>query len=252
MAEPIRALTNRREERLLGGMNVPPPEMFHLPGGTARIEWRRNSRARRVSLRIDPSAGNVVVTLPLRAGRGAGVALLMTHADWVTDRLAALPDAVPFADGAPVPIDGMPKRIRHVPHARGGVWLEGDEVCVSGAPEFLRRRVLDFLRAEARRRLAMLAIEKAALIGAQVRRVAVKDTRSRWGSCASDGSLAFSWRLIMAPAFVQDYVVAHEVAHLRCMNHGKRFWALVDQLTPHTAAAVQWFRGEGSRLLRIG
>jgi len=83
-------------------------------------------------------------------------------------------------------------------------------------------------------------------------RVAVKDTRSRWGSCAANRNLAFSWRLVMAPRFVQDYVAAHEVAHLRHMNHGPRFWALVEQLTPHSAAAVEWLRTQGPRLLRVG
>jgi len=233
-------------------MDLPRSETFALPGGPARIEWRRSPRARRVSLRIDPCGGNVVVTLPPKAGRGAGVALLMTHANWVTDRLAALPEAIPFSDGAIVPIADAPFRIRHVPRGRGGAWIDGNELLVSGAPEFLRRRVLDFLRAEARRRLSVLVSTKAAVIELHPRRISLKDTHSRWGSCASDGSLAFSWRLVMAPDTVQDYVVAHEVAHLRHMNHGKRFWALVDRLTPHAATAIPWLRTEGSRLLRIG
>ncbi|MCL2428416.1 MAG: M48 family metallopeptidase, partial [Alphaproteobacteria bacterium] len=114
--------------------------------------------------------------------------------------------------------------------------------------------VVDLLRAEARRRFATLVATKTARTpaGLKVRRIIVKDTTSRWGSCAPDGSLAFSWRLVMAPGFVQDYVVAHEVAHLRHMNHGKRFWALVDGLTPHRAMAIPWLRQEGARLLRIG
>ncbi len=228
------------------------PETIPLPGGPARIEWRRSSRARRVSLRIDPCGGAVVVILPERAARGAGVALLMSNADWVTNRLAQLPDAVPFADGSVVPIDGEPYRIRHMPSGRGGAWIEGDELRVSGAPEFMRRRILDFLRREARRRLLALVGVKAAHIGAVPRRLAVKDTRSRWGSCAADGSLAFSWRLVMAPPFVQDYVAAHEVAHLRHMNHGKRFWALVERLTPHAEPAMAWLHSDGSRLLRTG
>ena len=81
-------------------MDVPPPEVLPLPGGPARIQWRRNARARQVSLRINPRDGAVVVTLPPRAGRPAGMNLLMTHAGWVADRLAALPEAVPFADGS--------------------------------------------------------------------------------------------------------------------------------------------------------
>jgi predicted metal-dependent hydrolase len=227
-------------------------ETLALPGGPARVEWRRSPRARRVTLRIDPRRGAVVVTLPPRAGRGAGMALLMGHADWVADRLARLPDATPFVDGALVPVCGVDHRIRHRPDARGGAWIEGGEIHVAGAAEFLRRRVADFLRAEARRRLAVAVGEKAALAGLTPRRVTVKDTRSRWGSCAPDGALAFSWRLVMAPAFVQDYVAAHEVAHLRHLNHGKRFWALVSKLTPHTEAAVQWLRAEGQRLMRVG
>ncbi len=230
----------------------PEHETVMLPGGSARVAWRRSARARRVSLRIDPRDGAVIVTLPLRAGQSAGMALLMSHAGWISDRIAALPRAVPFEVGSLVPIDGVAHPIRHVPDRLGGAWVENGEICVTGAPEFLPRRVADFLRAEARRRLGPVVAEKARRADAAPRRITVKDTRSRWGSCAPDGSLAFSWRLVMAPAFVQDYVAAHEVAHLRHMNHGKRFWALVDQLTPHTETAVPWLRREGARLLRVG
>lgn len=232
-------------------------EMVPLAGSLARVEWRRSARARRVSLRIDPRDGAVVVTLPLRAGRPAGMALLMDHADWVAQRLAALPGAVAFTDGALVPVEGVEHRIRHMPPGtlggrRGTAWLDEGELRVAGDPAFLERRVGDFLRAEARRRLSVLLAQKVAASGLRPSRVTVKDTRTRWGSCASSRALAFSWRLVMAPHFVQDYVVAHEVAHLQHMNHGPRFWALVDTLTPHTRAAVAWLRDEGPRLMRVG
>src|SRR5471030_740241 len=152
------------------------PETLTLPSGLARVEWRRSSRARRVSLRIDPTGGTVVVTLPARASRKAGMALLMGHADWVSNRLAALPEAVTFIDGAMVPIGGVPYRIRHVPAARCGAFLLDQELHVSGAVEFLSRRVRDFLRQEARRRLGGLAVAKAGLIGVVPRRVTMKDT----------------------------------------------------------------------------
>jgi predicted metal-dependent hydrolase len=170
----------------------------------------------------------------------------------VADRLAALPEAVSLTDGATVPICGVPYRIRHVPAERGGAFLLEHELQVTGAAEFLPRRVRDFLRQEARRRLGGLVVAKAALIGITPKRVTIKDTTSRWGSCAPDRSLALSWRLVMAPPFVQDYVVAHEVAHLRQMNHGPKFWSLVDELTPHAKAAIPWLRTQGSRLLRVG
>lgn len=228
------------------------PELLALPGGPARVEWRRSRRARRVSLRIDPRGGAVVVTLPPRTGRNAGMALLMDHANWVAERLAALPGVIPFADGAVIPLHGIDHRIRHCPGRGVPVRVEDGDILVSGDAEFLPRRVADFLRAEARRRLSALVAQKATQAGLLARRLTVKDTRSRWGSCAASGNLAFSWRLVMAPRHVQDYVAAHEVAHLRHMNHGPRFWGLVSELTPHTEAAVAWLRTEGPRLLRIG
>jgi predicted metal-dependent hydrolase len=228
------------------------PEIVTLPSGTATIQWRRHARARRVSLRIDPSDGAIVVTLPPRASRKAGMALVMGHADWVAKRIAALPTPVTLRDGAEVPIGGIPHIIRHHPDRRGGAWLEANELHVTGQPEFLPRRVLDFLRAEAGRRLSAMARAKAAQAGVIPGRIAIKDTSSRWGSCAPDGTLAFSWRLVMAPDFVQDYVAAHEVAHLRHMHHGPAFWHVVSSLTAHTPRAMAWLRHEGQRLLRVG
>jgi len=252
-------LTRGRQRRLRrGGLRVKvlamesgTSELVSLPGGPARVEWRRSARARRVSLRIDPRGGAVVVTLPPRAGRTAGVALLMNHAEWVSARLAALPGQVPFADGARVPLHGQDHRIRHMPGLRG-VQAAGGEILVGGDPEFISRRVADFFRAEARRGFSELVRQKALAAQVVPHRVAVKDTKSRWGSCAANRNLGFSWRLVMAPSHVQDYVAAHEVSHLRHMNHGPRFWALVAELTPHIDTAVAWLRGNGPKLLRIG
>jgi len=227
-------------------------ETLALPQGLTPVRWRRSPRARRVSIRIDARGGAVIVTLPMRAGRAAGIALLMDHAGWVADRLAALPDAIAFRDGNEVPLSGEFMRIRHRPLGRRGVWLEDGAINVSGELEHLPRRTADFLRAEARRRLGAHVRAKAALAGLVPRRLVVKDTRSRWGSCTPDGTLMFCWRLVMAPEFVQDYVAAHEVAHLRHLNHGKRFWSLVNRLTPHTEEAVLWLRECGAGLLRIG
>jgi hypothetical protein len=188
----------------------------------------------------------------MRAGRAAGMALLTDNAAWVTARLAALPEKAPFEAGAGVMIDGIPHPIEHAPGARGGAWIEDGVVRVAGDPSFLARRVHDFLRAEAKRRFGAQALAKAQAAGLAPRRVTVKNTHTRWGSCSPDGVLMFCWRLIMAPSFVQDYVVAHEVAHLRHMNHGAAFWALTEELSPHRVQAVAWLHEEGPRLLRAG
>lgn len=227
-------------------------ETIVLPCGPTAVRWRRSARARRLTLRIDPRGGDVVVTLPSRAARAAGVALLTDHAAWVAEKLAGLPSAVRLADGAEVMLCGTPHRVRHAPGTRGGAWLGTGEIWVGGEIALVPRRVCCLLRAEARRRLGELAAERAAAAGLTPRRVVVKDTRTRWGSCTADGTLMFCWRLVMAPPPVQHYVVAHEVAHLRHMNHGREFWALVERLTPYRAAASRWLAAEGAGLQRVG
>ena len=229
-----------------------PRETLPLPGGAVAVLWRRSTRARRISLRIDAGAAAVVVTLPLRASRRAGLALLMDNAGWVVARLAGLPPGIGFTAGSMVPIAGEPHLIRHRPEARGGAWIEAGQIMVAGEAGFLRRRVADCLRAEARRRFTSLAFHHAAGVGVKPRRILIKDTSSRWGSCAPDGTLAFSWRLVMAPPFVQDYVAAHEVAHLCHLHHGPDFWALVARLCPGWREGAGWLGTEGARLLRIG
>lgn len=194
----------------------------------------------------------MVVTLTRRAGRRQGLDLLQAHAAWVMARLAALPAATPFVPGALVPVGGQSYRIVHLGTLRGATRLGEGVLEVAGDAAHLSRRVADFLRAEARRRIAVLATAKAAMLGRPPPRISIKDTKSRWGSCAPDGALAFSWRLVLAPPEVLDYVVAHEAAHLVHMNHGPRFWALCRELSPHAAAAKAWLSAHGARLLRYG
>ncbi len=234
-------------------MSVDPltTEMVPVRGALVSVAFRRSARARRVSLRIDPTQG-VVITLPLRASRRAGLALLQTHEAWVSERLDALPQPLALIPGAIVPVHGLAHEIVHVPGGRGGAWVGEEKIFVTGQPEFLARRVADCLKRLARQRLTAMAAETAGRAALRPKTIRIKDTRSRWGSCAPDGTLAFCWRLICAPEFVQDYVVAHEVAHLQHMNHGTQFWALTDRLTPHRQNATSWLAREGASLLRIG
>ncbi len=203
-------------------------------------------------LRIEPRQGGVIVTLPTRTSAAAGRQVLQTHRDWVAERLAQLPRPILLGAGAAVPIDGRPHPIVHRADMRGTAWLQDGEIHVAGDAAFIARRVADFLRSLARKRLGGLVAEKAALAGLTPRRIVIKDTSSRWGSCTAKGALMFSWRLVMAPPEVQDYVVGHEVAHLQHMNHGPAFWALVHQLTSHRALADRWLAAHGQGLMRVG
>jgi hypothetical protein len=214
--------------------------------------YQRNSRARRIILRFDQSDGRIVVVLPPRATYDEGRRFAQTHRAWIRERIELLPEGVPFAPGKTVPFLGQPHRIRHRPKARGVVWCEEGEIHVAGRPEHLSRRVEDWLKLEARREIAELAHEKAARIGKRVRRVRLRDPKTRWASCSASAELAFSWRLVLAPKWVLDYVVAHEVAHLREMNHEPRFWRLVDELTPYARKARAWLAEHGPDLHRYG
>jgi len=211
-----------------------------------------SARARRLSMRLDVVSGDLKVTVP-RGVREADVRdFVSRNAGWAETRLEALPPARPFVDGAAVPVLGADRAIRHDPSHRGRARIDPDTIVVGGAPEFLARRVRDALREEARRLLSAASREKAALLGRAVTAVTVRDTVSRWGSCAHDGRLSYSWRLVLTPPFVLDYVVGHEVAHLAEMNHSARFWRTVARLTPHTEAGRSWLKRHGPALLRIG
>ncbi len=233
-------------------MAADAPETVLLPHGPTPVLWRRSARARRVGLRIDTRSASVVIILPARSGRAAGLRLLSAHAGWVGDKLAALPAPLAFADGAAVPLDGAPHCIRHVPGAHGGAWVEGGEIQVAGQADFLPRRVADLLRQEARRRLGAEVARTAATMALQPARLAIRDTRSRWGSCTATGVVMFNWRLVMAPPDVQRYVVVHELAHLRHMNHGPEFWALVRRHAPAMDTCVAWLKRHGAALMRAG
>ncbi|MGF1608396.1 MAG: M48 family metallopeptidase [Kiloniellales bacterium] len=213
---------------------------------------QRNRRARRLTLRVDQRSGELRLVLPQRVPLREGLDFAERKVDWIRDQLAALAPQRPFIDGAELPYLGAPHVIRHAPGARRGVWREAGGIWVSGHADHLSRRVTDFLKRAARDEIAARARAKAAVIERPPARVTLRDTKSRWGSCAASGELSFSWRLIMAPEAVLDYVVAHEVAHLVHMNHSRRFWKLVARLTAEVAGPERWLRDQGNGLLRYG
>jgi predicted metal-dependent hydrolase len=234
---------------------LPEPEQLTIGhvGENLPVTFLRSLRARRVSLRVDLVQRRIVLVAPLRISRATAIAFAQRKAGWIAARLGRLPSKQPFADGTELPFAGVLHRIRHRPDARGTVWLQGAEIHVAGKAEHLPRRLRDWLTAEARRRITLLAFAKAQRVGRTIKRVSLRDTRSRWGSCGSAGGLSFSWRLILAPPDVLDYLVAHETAHLVHMNHGPHFWALARELCEGPMEASQaWLKVHGERLLQYG
>lgn len=233
-------------------------ELFlDIEGTPVPIELRKSDRARRLLLRVDQKREVVVLTLPSRVSQREGLSFAMGNSGWIAERLASLPPRIGFRRGARVPLLGEPHKLVHVPpgtttRRRGAAWIEGDEIHITGEAEHFSRRVHDFLRLRARAEIKRRAERYAQQTEKEIRGLTLRDPATRWGSCSPKGELSFSWRLILAPAFVLDYVVAHEVAHLTVFSHAPRFWALVDQLVDHVDEARAWLKANGAALHRYG
>lgn len=221
------------------------------------VRVRRHRRARRYTLRIHAASREVVLTMPLRGSVREAKSFALKHGAWIAARLARLPAPAPFGDGAIVPLRGEPHRIVHRAKERGTVWVEmgsdGEQLlCVAGKAPHVGRRVGDYFKREAKRELEAASRRAAEKLDVTIKRVSVRDQASRWGSCSSTGVLSYSWRLILAPPFVLEYLAVHEVAHLREMNHSARFWRLVAAHCPDAARAKAWLDAHGSDLHRYG
>lgn len=218
--------------------------LSHLP---VAVRLNVSARARRFTLRLGAPGEDAVLTLPPSVPRHEAQSFLERHAGWLERALARQPQGVQVGHGTHLPVGGALLEIvtRDGPRRAPGI----DGGClVLGGPGAAGPRIAAWLRERARAALVPAAHAYAAELGRRVQGVALRDTRSRWGSCSSSGRLSFSWRLAMAPPEVQDYVAAHEAAHLVEMNHGARFWALVERLRPDHRAERAWLREEGRRL----
>ncbi|SLN69202.1 hypothetical protein ROJ8625_03606 [Roseivivax jejudonensis] len=220
-----------------------------LPGNPPiSVDLRRSAAARRISLRLSGIDGRVTLTLPRRVPEAEGIAFLREKEGWLRRHLSDRAPEVPVGPGAILPLEGAPHEI--VSGAGRGVRIEDGRLAVPGDPATSGARLRAWLRERARTRLAAASDRHAAALGRRYDRITLRDTRSRWGSCSSAGALMYSWRLILAPPEVLDYVAAHEVAHLAEMNHSPDFWAVVDRLCPGWRAQRDWLRREGGGLHR--
>ncbi|MES2055653.1 MAG: SprT family zinc-dependent metalloprotease [Pseudomonadota bacterium] len=220
---------------------------------TASVEVIRNARARRAKLSVDPASGRVRLTLPPRAPLKEALRWAEEQSGWVEAQRAKLPQARPFAPGAEIPVDDAALTIDWHPDAPRRVVRDGQLLRCGGSLDGLSRRIELWLKREALRILSVETAEFAARAGVGVTRVAIGDPRARWGSCASTGVIRYSWRLILAPAYVRRSTVAHEVAHRVYMHHGPEFHALADALTEGDPAASRvWLRANGAALHWFG
>ena len=221
------------------------------------VRVRRHRPARRYTLRIHAATREVILTMPPRGSIREAKEFAQKHGGWIAARLRRLPDAAPVVTGTVLPLRGVEHRIVHRPGMRGTVWAEtgadGEALlCVAGEAPHINRRVGDFLRREALHDLNTASRLAAEKLGVTIKRISVRDQSSRWGSCSTTGLLSYSWRLILAPPFVLNYLAVHEVAHLIEMNHSARFWRLVNSICSDAGRAKAWLDIHGTDLHRFG
>lgn len=235
----------------------PEPETrtLDVAGRPMPLTIRQNERATRITLRIEPGGRGLKMTIPRGLAAREVNAFLDRHQGWLLTKLAKFSTSSSLQHGGDILFRGIRHRIEHTGSLRGPTEageVDGQPVLrVSGMPEHAARRIATFLKKEARIDLERRVAVHAKSIRASVSSISMKDTRSRWGSCSSQGNLSFSWRIVMAPPLVIDYLAAHEVAHLREMNHGPRFWALCEKLCPQMDEAKDWLKRHGSQLHAI-
>jgi len=210
------------------------------------VRLRRSGRARRMTLRVPRDGSGPVLTLPPHVPLSEGRDFAQSRRDWLQAAMGRLPERRVAAPGAALPVEGRaliltPAPVRRVTPEAHALLIPEGRPAGTVAAAWLRQLAMTRLRAACDRH--------AARLGRPYRAIVLRDTRSRWGSCTHDGRLMFSWRLIMAPPPVLDYVAAHEVAHLAHMDHSPRFWAQVAALMPDHAPHRAWLRAQGGDLM---
>lgn len=211
------------------------------------VDLRRSTRAKRLSLRVSRLDGRVTLTIPQRGSEQEALAFLQARESWLRGHVSSVAPQTHVAIGGVVPIEG-----KLIPVRQG----QGRQVDFNGVElfvpaEHVGKRVEAFLKLRARDRLAAASDTYAGMLGKSYTRLSLRDTRSRWGSCSSRGTLMYSWRLIMAPPDVLAYVAAHECAHLVEMNHSAAFWSVVERLMPDFETYRTWLRENGDQLHRV-
>lgn len=228
---------------------------IEIDGRILPVRVNENDRAKRITLRIMPDGDGLKVTTPGHVGDDEIEAFVQRNRNWAEARISRMPDQVQLVEGAMVPFRGIDHQIILSGKLRGIVSEEVQDgepiLLVPGEANTTSRKLVSFFKTQARKELNHVVSIHSEKIGIRPKQIRITDTTSRWGSCSTTRTLSFSWRIIMAPPEVLNYLAAHEVAHLKEMNHSNRFWTLTRELCPDTDAQKSWLRTNGSRLHAI-
>ena len=228
---------------LLTGKTYDIQEAFDFP-----LKVIKSPRAKRLTLRIDNKERIPVLSIPPRCTQKQAIAFVNLHQEWIIAGLNKLPKTEKFTSGQTINLFGKEIIIQHAPEKRWGARIEKGILYVSGESEFTHRRVKDFIKKEAQKKFYKQSQKLASKIGCVVNDVVIKDTKSRWGSCSSLNNINYCWRLALAPQYVIDYIIAHEVSHLAHQDHSYAFWECVENLCPNYEEGQNWLKEHGKEL----
>lgn len=227
---------------------MPPTQHFiTINNERLPIVIRKHRQSRRMIIRYQPLQQAVGLTLPRYVSIKQGLHFIEEKRSWIERQMQEHAKPIALTHGQIIPVLGVHYTLKHV-GGRGVVRIVGEEIHVPGDEAFMARRVREWLKEQAREEIARIAQERALQLGVKYKKIGLRDTSTRWGSCSHDGSLSFSWRLVFAPHEILDYVVSHEVAHIREHNHSDAFWALVSRLYPDYKHAERWLKDYGHQL----
>jgi predicted metal-dependent hydrolase len=239
----------------LRSLREPPklePKIIDINGEPVTLAFKRNARCKRMVLRLTSDGSGVAITLPQRASLAEALRFAENSKPWISKTMSGRAAVVAFGEGNVISYLGVPHKIHAPGGKRGVVSCENSTIIVPGDHAHVPRRLRDWLKVQAQRELLKASQNYATAMGVKYRKLTLRDQTTRWGSCSSGGDLSYSWRLILAPMHVLDYVAAHEVAHLKEMNHGPRFWRLVITHCKNAKESRRWLRLYGRELHRYG
>lgn len=214
---------------------------------------RPSKKAKRLALRLDPIERVFELVVPQRCSMQKAYDFADQYEDWMNEKLLELPPLIYFEDGATIPLNGKDMIIRidyNQNYKKTNIFINNNILQVETNKLDPSVRIVRWLKTYSKELLEVKSKEKSLSICKKIDKVSVKDTKSRWGSCSSESSISYSWRLIFAPPEALDYVVAHEVAHLKYLDHSKRFWALCRELSENYTEGKHWMRAHGHELMR--
>lgn len=213
------------------------------------IKIKKTPLAKRITLRIDEKNRIPVLTIPEKCSKKKAVLFIQEHIDWIRQTLAKLPHLQRIKDREQINILGKKITIIHSPTQRG-TFLEQDTLLVGGSIEFLHRRTIDYIKKQTHQYLCDLSRAYAQKINSKINKITLKDTKTRWGSCSNRNNINYNWRIALAPVFVINYLVCHEVSHLIYQDHSSDFWTCVNNLCPQYKEAREWLKTNGKTLYK--